>query len=125
MTKYAFVIDQRKCIGCHACTVACKVEHDVPIGVYRTWVKYVEKGEFPNSRRYFLVNRCNHCDDAPCVSICPTKALYKRKDVSSTLIRCAVLAVNPVCRDRKSTRLNSSHDQISYAVFCLKKKKKK
>jgi ferredoxin len=37
--KYAFVIDQRKCIGCHACTVACKAEHDVPIGVNRTWVK--------------------------------------------------------------------------------------
>ena len=80
MTKYAFVIDQRKCIGCHACTVACKAEHDVPIGVYRTWVKYVEKGEFPHSRRYFLVNRCNHCGDAPCVTICPTKALYKRGD---------------------------------------------
>ena len=80
MTKFAFVIDQRKCIGCHACTVACKAEHDVPIGVYRTWVKYIEKGEFPNSRRYFLVNRCNHCDDAPCVAICPTKALFKRKD---------------------------------------------
>ncbi len=78
--KYAFVIDQRKCIGCHACTVACKAEHDVPIGVYRTWVKYIERGEFPNSRRYFLVNRCNHCDNAPCVAICPTKALYKRAD---------------------------------------------
>ena len=78
--KYAFVIDQRKCIGCHACTVACKAEHDVPIGVYRTWVKYVERGEFPNARRYFLVNRCNHCDDAPCVKICPTRALYKRPD---------------------------------------------
>src|SRR5579859_482400 len=80
MTKYASVIDQRKCIGCHACTVACKAEHDVPIGVYRTWVKYIERGEFPNSRRYFLVNRCNHCDDAPCVKICPTSALYKRED---------------------------------------------
>ena len=78
--KYAFVIDQRKCIGCHACTVACKAEHDVPIGVYRTWVKYVERGEFPHARRYFLVNRCNHCDDAPCVTICPTRALYKRPD---------------------------------------------
>ena len=78
--KYAFVIDQRKCIGCHACTVACKAEHDVPLGVYRTWVKYIERGEFPNTRRYFLVNRCNHCDDAPCVTICPTRALYKRQD---------------------------------------------
>jgi Fe-S-cluster-containing dehydrogenase component/formate-dependent nitrite reductase membrane component NrfD len=80
MTRYAFVIDQRKCIGCHACTVACKAEHDVPIGVNRTWVKYIEKGEFPNARRYFLVNRCNHCEDAPCVTICPTKALFKRAD---------------------------------------------
>jgi Fe-S-cluster-containing dehydrogenase component/formate-dependent nitrite reductase membrane component NrfD len=78
--KYGFVIDQRKCIGCHACTVACKAEHDMPIGVYRTWVKYIEKGEFPNTRRHFLVNRCNHCDDAPCVAICPTKALFKRAD---------------------------------------------
>jgi len=80
MTQYAFVIDQRKCIGCHACTVACKAEHDVPLGVYRTWVKSIEKGAFPNTRRYFLVNRCNHCDDAPCVKICPTRALYKRHD---------------------------------------------
>ncbi len=78
--KYGFVIDQRKCIGCHACTVACKAEHDTPIGVYRTWVKYIEKGEFPNTRRHFLVNRCNHCDDAPCVAICPTKSLFKRDD---------------------------------------------
>src|SRR5690349_24099773 len=78
--KDAFVIDQRKCIGCHACTVACKAEHDVPIGGYRARVKYIERGEFPNSRRYFLVNHCNHCDNAPCVTICPTKALYKRRD---------------------------------------------
>jgi Fe-S-cluster-containing dehydrogenase component/formate-dependent nitrite reductase membrane component NrfD len=78
--KYGFVIDQRKCIGCHACTVACKAEHDVPLGAFRTWVKYIEKGEFPNTRRYFAVLRCNHCDEAPCVTICPTVALFKRDD---------------------------------------------
>ncbi|MHB8621001.1 MAG: 4Fe-4S dicluster domain-containing protein [Chloroflexota bacterium] len=78
--NYGFVIDQRKCIGCHACTVACKSENDVPVGVFRTWVKYIEKGEFPNTRRHFSVMRCNHCDDAPCVAICPTRALYKRDD---------------------------------------------
>jgi len=78
--RYGFVIDQRSCIGCHACTVACKSEHDVPLGVNRTWVKYIEKGEFPNSRRHFLVERCNHCANAPCVEICPTKALFKRED---------------------------------------------
>ncbi len=78
--RYAFAIDHRKCIGCHACTVACKTEHGVPLGDYRTWVKYVERGEFPNVRRYFTVLRCNHCTDAPCVTICPTGALYKRND---------------------------------------------
>jgi Fe-S-cluster-containing dehydrogenase component/formate-dependent nitrite reductase membrane component NrfD len=78
--RYGFVIDQRKCIGCHACTTACKSEHDVPLGVFRTWVKSVEKGSYPNTRRHFLVQRCNHCEDAPCVNICPTKALYKRSD---------------------------------------------
>ncbi len=78
--NFGFIIDNRKCIGCHACTVACKSEHDVPIGVNRTWVKYVEKGEFPDTRRLFSVMRCNHCADAPCVEICPTEALYTRKD---------------------------------------------
>jgi Fe-S-cluster-containing dehydrogenase component/formate-dependent nitrite reductase membrane component NrfD len=78
--RYGFVIDHNRCIGCHACTVACKEEHNVPIGVYRTWVKYIEKGEFPDSKRYFGVLRCNHCDHAPCIEICPTVALYRRPD---------------------------------------------
>jgi len=78
--RYGFVIDHRKCIGCHACTVACKEENQVPLGTFRTWVKYVEKGTWPHTRRYFSVLRCNHCDDAPCVTICPTVALYRRAD---------------------------------------------
>jgi Fe-S-cluster-containing dehydrogenase component/formate-dependent nitrite reductase membrane component NrfD len=78
--RYGFVIDHRRCIGCHACTVACKEENRVPLGAFRTWVKYVEKGVFPDTRRYFSVLRCNHCDSAPCVTICPTVALYRRPD---------------------------------------------
>ncbi|MGB5363451.1 MAG: NrfD/PsrC family molybdoenzyme membrane anchor subunit [Aureibaculum sp.] len=78
--KYGFIIDNRKCIGCHACTTACKSEHDVAVGVNRTYVKQVEKGEFPNTRRIFSVMRCNHCTDAPCVEICPVEALYTRED---------------------------------------------
>lgn len=78
--KFGFLIDHRKCIGCHACSVACKEEHQVPLGVYRTWVKYVEKGEFPHTQRHFTVLRCNHCEYAPCVTICPVTALYKRPD---------------------------------------------
>ena len=78
--RYGFVIDQRTCIGCHACTVACKTEHQVPVGQFRTWVKYVDKGEWPSSTRAFGVMRCNHCSNAPCVAICPTKALFTRED---------------------------------------------
>ena len=78
--RYGFAIDQRTCIGCHACTVACKTEHEVPVGQFRTWVKYVDQGIFPNNTRDFGVMRCNHCTDAPCVAICPTKALFKRED---------------------------------------------
>ena len=76
--KFGFVIDHRKCIGCHACTVACKSENEVPLGTFRTWVKYIEKGEYPDTRRFFSVLRCNHCEDAPCVTICPVTALYRR-----------------------------------------------
>lgn len=78
--RYGFAIDQRTCIGCHACTVACKTEHDIPVGQFRTWVKYVEKGEYPDTTREMGVMRCNHCTDAPCVKGCPTQALFIRED---------------------------------------------
>lgn len=85
--QLGFVIDHSKCIGCHACTIACKSENDVPLGNFRTWVKYTETGEFPadtsqlpSVKRHFAVLRCNQCSDAPCVEICPTSALEKRTD---------------------------------------------
>lgn len=78
--NYGFLIDNRKCIGCHACSTACKAENDVPLSVNRTWVKYVETGRYPDSRRHFQVTRCNHCANPPCVRICPVTAMYQRAD---------------------------------------------
>ena len=80
MTNYGFLIDQSKCIGCHACSTACKSENQVPIGVNRTWVKYVETGAYPDVLRRFQVTRCNHCANPPCVRICPVTAMYQRAD---------------------------------------------
>jgi Fe-S-cluster-containing dehydrogenase component/formate-dependent nitrite reductase membrane component NrfD len=80
VTRWAWVIDQTKCIGCHACTTACKSENHVAVGVFRTWVKNVDVGTFPEVRRHFAVLRCNHCEDAPCVEICPVTAMYQRAD---------------------------------------------
>ena len=74
------VIDQTRCIGCHACTTACKSENEVPLSVTRTYVKSVEVGTFPQARRAFQVTRCNQCADAPCVAACPTAAMYVRPD---------------------------------------------
>ncbi len=78
--NYGFVIDNRSCIGCHACSTACKSENQVPLGVYRTWVKYTETGTFPDTQRHFQVTRCNHCANPPCARICPTGAMYQRDD---------------------------------------------
>ena len=77
---WAKVIDQTRCIGCHACTTACKSENEVPLSVTRTFVKSVDVGRFPQVRRAFQVTRCNQCEDAPCVAACPTAAMYKRPD---------------------------------------------
>lgn len=77
--QYGMVIDVRRCIGCHSCTVACKSEFDVAFGVNRSWVEYVEKGVYPNVGRSFLPRLCNHCSEPPCVYVCPTEATYKRK----------------------------------------------
>jgi len=54
VTRLGFLLDSGACIGCHACTVACKSEHDVPLGVNRTWVNYVETGEFPQKMQAAL-----------------------------------------------------------------------
>ncbi|HLI38318.1 MAG TPA: 4Fe-4S dicluster domain-containing protein [Streptosporangiaceae bacterium] len=78
--RWVKVLDQDRCIGCHACTTACKSENDVPLGVTRTFVKSVDVGLFPQARRAFQVTRCNQCADAPCVAACPTGAMFRRDD---------------------------------------------
>lgn len=78
--RYAMVIDLRRCIGCHACTVACKAEFDVPLGVFRTWVPYKVVGTYPDVSKQFLPRLCNHCDDPPCVRSCPVGATFKVED---------------------------------------------
>lgn len=88
--QYAMVIDVRKCIGCQSCTVACKVEHDVPTGVNRCHVEYVEKGVFPDVDRSFLPRLCNHCSEPQCVSVCPTGATYKRPEDGIVIVDSGV-----------------------------------
>lgn len=78
--KWAMVIDLRKCVGCYACTIACKAENVLPPNVVYRRVLDLEKGQYPDLKRDFVPLLCNHCEDAPCVTACPVKATTERKD---------------------------------------------
>ncbi|MGR3219081.1 MAG: 4Fe-4S dicluster domain-containing protein [Candidatus Anammoxibacter sp.] len=72
------LIDLRRCVGCHSCSLACKTEHDVPLGCFRTRVRYLEKADKPTLK--FLPLICMHCRDAPCLKACPCQAIIRRED---------------------------------------------
>ncbi|MDP2938923.1 MAG: 4Fe-4S dicluster domain-containing protein [Candidatus Omnitrophota bacterium] len=78
--SWAMVIDIRKCVGCFACTIACKAENVSPPGVVYRRVLDLETGKYPELRRDFVPVLCNHCENAPCVTACPVKATIKRPD---------------------------------------------
>jgi phenylacetyl-CoA:acceptor oxidoreductase subunit 1 len=80
VTRWAMVIDTARCIGCGACTVACKTENATPGDVWYAPVLEYEVGEYPQAHMEFLPMLCNHCEDAPCLKACPTKALERRSD---------------------------------------------
>jgi Fe-S-cluster-containing dehydrogenase component len=78
--RWIMVIDLRKCIGCHACTIACVVENKLPPGVVYRQVVDEEIGTYPNVSRRFTPRPCLHCDEPPCVPVCPVNATFKRPD---------------------------------------------
>ena len=74
--RYAMVIDTRRCMGCMDCVLACKTENGVPEGYCRNWVTTETTGKFPDLRMEVRSERCNHCEDPPCVANCPTGASH-------------------------------------------------
>ena len=78
--RWGMTVDVGRCTGCRSCSVACKRENRVPLGVFRTWVKSVERGRFPDVTRDHLPVLCNQCENPVCVSVCPVKATYQRPD---------------------------------------------
>ena len=81
MAQKTLVIDLDRCIGCHACEVACKQENGVPLGVYYNKVLSIGPlGKFPDIKQYFLPSVCQVCKDAPCLKVCPTGATYRTED---------------------------------------------
>jgi molybdopterin-containing oxidoreductase family iron-sulfur binding subunit len=78
--RWIMVIDTRKCVGCHACTIACIAENHLPPGVVYRPVVTEEFGEFPNVQLRFTPRPCMQCDNPPCVPVCPVHATWKRAD---------------------------------------------
>ncbi|MCE2968653.1 MAG: 4Fe-4S dicluster domain-containing protein [Burkholderiales bacterium] len=76
MTRYAMAIDTRLCVGCNDCVVACQTENDVPPGYFRNWITTEVRGAFPTPALEIRSERCNHCENPPCVHACPTGASH-------------------------------------------------
>ncbi len=80
MAKMSMLIDLTRCIGCDACTVACKQENGTPMDVFFARVLNVESGTYPNVKRLYIPVLCNHCEVPACLKACPNKAIVKRHD---------------------------------------------
>lgn len=80
--RYGMVIDLRKCIGCQACTVSCSMENLAPLGQFRTTVLQYEVEDYDDGQpaMFNLPRLCNHCDNPPCVPVCPVQATFQRED---------------------------------------------
>lgn len=76
--RAGMLVDLDRCVGCHACSVSCKTEHGVPLGGFRTRVRYLPRPDRPTFS--FLPLLCMHCRDAPCLDACPTEAIWRRED---------------------------------------------
>jgi len=80
MTKYAMAVDLDRCQGCRGCMTACKVENNTVEGNFWMYVFRFEQGTYPDTEMSFLPRPCQHCDNAPCVKVCPVGARFKRED---------------------------------------------
>ena len=80
MSRWGMVIDLQKCVGCYACMISCKQEHFLPPGIFWNRVLIGESGRYPSVSKLIRPVVCNHCEEAPCVEVCPTGATTKRED---------------------------------------------
>jgi len=85
--RYGMAIDLRGCAGCHTCSVACKLAHNLPKNIWWNNVLTVggeahdtASGTYPNNELTFMPFACQHCENPSCVAVCPTGATYKREE---------------------------------------------
>ncbi len=121
MARYGMAIDTVRCVGCMDCVVACKTENELPEGLCRDWIETEVSGAFPDLALEIRSERCNHCDDPPCVWCCPTGASHVEPFGNLVLItpeRCigckACLAACPY--DARYIHPQGSADKCTFCV---------
>ena len=92
--RWAMLIDLRKCVGCHACTVGCVSENKLPPALYYRPVFEYEQDKYPKVSRTFLPRPCMQCDKPPCVSACPVKGKDGATWKETTGIAAGVVEIN-------------------------------
>ena len=119
--RYGMVLDTRTCVGCSACVIGCKTENDVPAGYVRDWVFTETTGKFPNLQMTVRSERCNHCDDAPCVSVCPTGASHygPGSTVQVNPDRCSVCKVCIAACPYDARFIDPNKGAVDKCTFCM------
>jgi tetrathionate reductase subunit B len=123
--NYGMVIDQERCIGCEACTVACKNENKGVQGYIRvmtqdTSQKDTPAGTFPNLNMIFLPTLCNHCEHPPCADACPLEAITK-EDYGAVILDQAICDGCQTCLDAcpyGAIIFNSETDKAEKCNLC-------
>lgn len=120
--RYAMLIDLRRCIGCQSCTVSCAIENQSPQGAFRTNVnQYQVRLEGRDEVTNVLLPRlCNHCDEPPCVPVCPVQATFQRKDgiVVIDNTRCVGCAYCVQACPYDARFINHSTQTADKCTFC-------
>ncbi|MCU0598734.1 MAG: 4Fe-4S dicluster domain-containing protein [Desulfobacterales bacterium] len=122
--QYAIVLDTKKCLNCKACTVACKFENFVPVGddTYRIWVTEMPlQGKFPRLHQEYQPSQCQHCENAPCEKVCPTKATFRTRegvvlvDYKKCILCKACMAACPY----DARFVSDLHEAVEKCTFCM------
>ncbi|MCG6551477.1 MAG: 4Fe-4S dicluster domain-containing protein [Candidatus Magnetominusculus sp. LBB02] len=119
--KWAMIIDTTKCVGCFACVAACHNQNDLELTEHFNRVEEQEFGTFPNFSRRFVPMQCQHCDNPPCVGVCPTGASYKRTDgvVAIDAQRCIGCKYCILSCPYNARTINRAHGYVHKCSFCI------
>lgn len=119
--RYGMVIDLAKCIGCQACVVSCRIENSTPPAAFRTSVDQYRDDDGKEAGNVMLPRLCNHCDNPPCVPVCPVQATFQRLDgvVVIDNTRCVGCGYCVVSCPYNARFLNPVTNTADKCTFCL------